>query len=213
MVRPFAGTTLVEIALEKLDKLDFFEHRFFAVAEEELKKYARKYKNIEILERIPQAVVKGPHPAMVTFEHYTRVPTEYIFVINPCAVFLSIDTIKKAYDTFQSTDYLSYISVIPTREWIFTHGGIALTHKDPYALQNTSDGQIFYKASQSFYIINRDRFKKTNGLLWTLTPNDPYLIEMPQEEAYDVDTELQFLFAAFLYERKNAKSFDVKACI
>ncbi len=205
MVRPFAGTTLIEIALEKLDKLDFFEHRFFAVAEKELIEYAEKYKNIEIVERNSEAVAKGPHPATITFEHYLRVPTEYIFVINACAAFLSIETIKKAYNIFQATDYRSYISVVPTREWIFTRDGIALTHKDPYALQNTSDGQIHYKMSHSFYIINRDYFKETNGVLWTLTPNDPYLLEMPPDEALDVDTEIQFEFCSFLYKKQFKK--------
>jgi len=53
MIRPFAGTTLLDIALEKLNRLDVFEHRFFAVAEKELKEKAKPYPNIEILERKP----------------------------------------------------------------------------------------------------------------------------------------------------------------
>jgi CMP-N-acetylneuraminic acid synthetase len=201
MIRPFAGTSLIEIALRKLDKLHFFNYRFFAVAEDELIKLARKYPNIEILERKPEAVAKGPHPATVTFEHYLRIPTPHIFVINACAAFISIEIIQRAFEIFQDTDFRSYMSAIPTREWIFTKDGIPVTHKDPYALQNTSDGPVYYKAAHSFYIINKDYFKETNGILWTLTPNDPYLIEIPPDSAIDVDTEIQFHFASFLYER------------
>lgn len=209
LVRPFAGTTLIEIALEKLNKLDFFDHRFLATAEDELKKYAEKYKNIEIFERKPESVVKGPNQIMVAFEHYTRMPTEYIFWINPCSAFLKIETIRKAYDIFMKTNYRSYISVIPTRDWIFTRGGTALTHKDPHAIQNTSHGEVFFKASHSFYIVNRDYFEKTNGILWTLTPNDPYFIEIPIEQAHDVDTDIEFQFSEFLYEmyKKEKKVF------
>ncbi|UCC94917.1 MAG: hypothetical protein JSW40_08925 [Candidatus Omnitrophota bacterium] len=202
MVRPFAGTTLIEIALEKLNSLNFFDHRFFAVAEDELKQRAAQYENIEVLERKPTAVAPGPHPPTVTFEHYMRIPTEYIFVINACSAFLSVETIRKAYDIFQVTDYPSYISVIPTRDWIFTPNGVALTHRDPYILQNTSDTEIFYKVSHSFYIVNRDNFIKTNGILWSLIPNDPYLIPITPQEAYDVDTEAQFELYSSLYESK-----------
>lgn len=206
MTRSFAGTTLIEIALEKLNVLNYFDNRFFAVAEEELERFAVEYENVEILKRKPEAVAKGPHPPMVTFEHYTRVPTKYIFVINACHAFLSLGTINKAYEIFQETNHRSYLAVMPTREWIFTGEGVALTHKDPNALQNTSDGQHHYKATQAFYIIDKDYFIETKGRLWTLTPNDPFLIEMPPEEAIDVDTEDEFVFSSFLYGKLMNKN-------
>jgi CMP-N-acetylneuraminic acid synthetase len=209
MVRPFAGRTLIDIALEKLAALDFFDHRYLAVAEDELKERARRYNNVRILERPPEAVARGPHPVMVTFEHYTRVPTEYIFVINPCSAFLSVDTIRRAYDVVQSTDHPSYLAAIPTREWIFDPEGRALTHRDPSALQNTSSGAVHYKASQAFYAFDRDRFVATGGLLWRLLPGDPKLIEMPAEEAHDVDTDVEFEFASYLYARRQAGAAPV----
>ena len=199
MVRPFAGSTLLDIALAKLNSLTYFEHRYFAVAEPELKAKAKNYPNLEILERKPEAIAPGPHLPTLTFEHYTRVPTRYLFVINACAAFLTAETIRKAYDIFQQTDYRSYMAAVPTRNWIFTRDGVALTHKNPDALQNTSDGDFFLKVTHSFYIIDRDFFSANNGRLWTLTPNDPHLIEMPIDESYDVDTDREFEFSAFMY--------------
>jgi len=201
MIRPFAGTTLLDIALEKLNRLDFFEHRFLAVAEKQLKDKANQYPNIEILERKSESVIPGPHPPIITFEHYTRVPTQYVFVINACAAFLSETTIRMAYDVFQKTEHRSYVAVVPTRNWIFTRDGVALTHKDPDALQNTSHGDFFYKVTHSFYIVDREYFISNNGRLWTLTPNDPYLIEMPIDDSYDVDTEREFEFSAYMYDK------------
>ena len=203
MVRPFFGTDLLEIALEKLDKLDFFEHRFLAVNESELKKKAQKFSNIEILERNLEAVSPGPHHPMVTFEHYTRVPTEYFFVINSCAAFLSIETIKAAYDVFQKTNYNSYIAVEKTRDWTFSDDGKPLTHKNPDTFQNTSDGQFFFRATHAFYIANKDYFKNNDGKLWNLQKNDPYLIEMPTDEAFDVDTDIEFDISQYLYGLKQ----------
>jgi CMP-N-acetylneuraminic acid synthetase len=201
MTRPFGGSTLLEIALEKLNRLDFFDRRFLAVAEEELKALARNCKNVEILERSPEAVAPGPHPPLVTFEHYLRTPTRYIFVLNACAAFLSLATLRKAFDFFQATDHPSYMAAVPTREWIFDAAGRPLTHKDPSALQNTSHGAVFYRAAHSFYIIDRERFARTEGTLWLLQPGDPCLVEIPPGEAHDVDTEEQFEFASYWYKK------------
>lgn len=202
MVRPYCGTDLLEIALEKLDGLDFFEHRYLAVAEEELACKADRYPNVEVLHRKQEAVAPGPHPPLTTFEHYTRIPTEYFFVINSCAAFLSVDTIRHAYDVFQETDYRSYIAVERTRDWLFSAEGEALTHRDPGGFQNTSDGDYFLRATHAFYIANRDYFAANDGQLWTLQRDDPYLIEMPGQEAIDVDTDLEFEVSEYLYRKR-----------
>lgn len=202
MVRPYAGTTLLDIALEKLNGLEFFAHRFLAVAEDELISKAAKYPNVELLRRKPEAVAPGPHHPMITFEHYTRVPTEYFFVINPCAAMLSRDTIRRAYDVFQQTDYRSYIAVEQTRDWMFSSRGEALTHRNASGYQNTSDGEYFLRATHAFYIANRDYFADNDGRLWTLSQDDPHLIPMPCEEAVDVDTDLDFEISEYLYRRK-----------
>lgn len=205
MIRPYAGTTLLDIALAKLNGLDFFDHRFLAAAEDEIKRMAAPYPNVKVLERRPEAVARGPHEPMVTFEHYTRLPTRHFMVINACAAFLSPETIRKAHDIFQATDHPSYIAGIPTREWIFDEAGNPVTHKNPDTLQNTTHVPLHYKVTHSFYIADRDRFVKTRGKLWDLKPGDPQIIEMPVEEAVDVDTELEFEFSQFMYEKKMGK--------
>lgn len=205
MVRPFCGTDLLEIALEKLDKLDYFSHRFLAVAEEELMEKAKKYKNVEILKRKKESVAPGPHHPLITFEHYTRVPTEYLFVINSCSVFLTLDTIKSAYDTFQQTNYRSYISAVETKDWIFDQDGTPITHTDPDTYQNTSDGKTFFRVTHAFYIANRDYFSQNNGKLWNLKINDPFLIQMPIEESLDIDTDFDFEVSQSLYMDRFCK--------
>lgn len=205
MIRPYADSDLLEIALEKLNQLDYFDHRFLAVSENELAEKARKYNNIKILHRNPEAVTPGPHDPTITFEHYTRIPTEYFFVINPCAAFLSLTTIKQAFDIFQNTNFRSYIAVEKTRDWVFDQQGRPLTRKDPNGPQNTSDGEHFLRATHAFYIANRDFFKNNNGKLWTLEKDDPHLIEMPAGEAIDIDTDLQFEVSEYLYMKKVKK--------
>lgn len=200
LMRAFADSSLVEIALSKLDKLDFFEHRYLAVAERELMDLCSKYRNVEILEREVAAVKKGVNPLTVTFEHYLRVPSDYIFVFNPCLPCVRIETIKKAFDYFQKTNYNSYTAVIPTGDWIFDSTGNALTNSDPRNATTNKD-RSFLKGCHAFHIINKAFFRE-QLIHWTFTPNDPHLVNIPEDEAVDVDTPEEFDLAELIYRRK-----------
>lgn len=201
LVRPFAGTSLLNIALERLNALDFFEHRFLAVAEQALADMAGRFPNVEILSRKPEAVARGVNPQSVTFAHYREVPSDYIFVLNPCLPFVSIDTIRKAHDYFQRTDHSSYTSVVKTGDWVFDSDGNPVTNTDRQNLTTNKNVQ-FYKAAHAFHIVSK-RFFSDHGYHWEFTRDDPHMIEIPEEEYVDVDTPVEFSFAEFLYERMH----------
>ena len=180
LLRSFAGESLLEIALAKLNRMDFFEKRYLAVAEEELKALVPRYENVELLPREEAAVKKGVNPQTVTFGHYLRVPTDYIMMFNPCLPFVKVETIRQAYETFQATP---------------------ITNIDPQ-VSDPTQGEVFYKCIHAFHIINKEFFR-THGYSWTFTPHDPHCIEIPMDVAVDIDTELEFNFAEFFYKKRK----------
>ena len=198
LILPFNGSTLIDIALEKLDKMDFFEHRYFAAAEDELIDKALKYKNIEVLKRDPISIKPGYGEHKKIYEHYKSIKTEYFMWINPCHPLLNINTIEKACNFFKKNDFNSYTSVIKTQDWIFNDKGDAITNKSPEML-STDHSERFYKVAHAFHIINRDFFLRTNQV-WTLKRNDPYLLEIPEGESYDVNTKMEFEIAEAAYK-------------
>lgn len=198
LVKPFAESSLIEIALSKLDRMDFFEHRYLAVSERDLIELGSKYKNVEILERDAAAVKKGVNPLTVTFEHYLRVPSDYIFVFNPCLPCIEVETIKRAFDYFQQSNFNSYTAVVPTGDWIFNSEGKALTNSNPLN-PTTNKDRTYLKACHAFHIIKKNFFSE-NGVLWTFNLDDPHLIEIPEHEAIDVDTKNEFTLAEIIYK-------------
>lgn len=199
LVRDFSDTNLLDIALKKLNKLNFFENRYLATAENEIIKKMENYKNIKLLKRKKSSVAKGPHHPLITFAHYLDVPSDYIFVINPCAAHLKIETIKKAYKFFQKNNYKSYIAATLSRDWIFDMDGNPITHKNKNTYQNTSDNSPSIKVTHSFYIISKKLFIKNKGNCWSLKKNDPYLFLIPKEEALDVDDIYDFYLSEKIY--------------
>ncbi|MDD3021939.1 MAG: hypothetical protein PHX61_13315, partial [Alphaproteobacteria bacterium] len=133
-----------------------------------------------------------------------EVPSDYIFVFNPCLPCIRVETIKKAFDYFQETDFNSYTAVIPTGDWIFDEDGNALTNSDPRNV-TTNKNRPFFKACHAFHIINKAFFKE-NEILWTFSQNDPHPVRIPEEDAVDVDTPLEFSLAEMCYLEMKKKS-------
>jgi len=199
LVIPFAGTTLIDIALEKLDKMDFFAHRYFGVAEAELREKACGFANIQILDRDPEAIEPGYNDHRIVYAHYERIESDYFMWINPCHSLLSIDTVRKAMEYVLETNHNSYTSVVPTSDWIFTEDGEPLTNTKSNML-STAHSKNFFRVAHSFHVVNKEFFLK-DYQYWTLTRNDPALIEIPSEESFDVDTPVDFEIAQTAFKR------------
>jgi CMP-N-acetylneuraminic acid synthetase len=204
LVRPFASTNLISIALEKIEQMGFFKHRYLAVAEEELKRFVSGYPHVELLERSLESVKPGYGNHKVIYEHYSWIDSDYIFWLNPCHPLLSIETVKSAVDIFQDTDHNSYTAVVPTREWLFDEAGHPVTHTSGSTL-STAHSARFFKATHSFHIINKDYFLRTYQY-WTMTQNDPYLIAVPASENFDCDTPVQFQTAEAVYKSRSCQT-------
>lgn len=202
LLLPFAGTTLIDIALAKLDQMDFFAHRYFGVAEAELRDRAKNLSHIEILDRTPEAVAPGYNDHKKIYAHYEKVSSDYIMWINPCHPLLSLDTLRYAVEYVQATGYNSYTSVIQTTDWIFNDEGEPVTNTQASML-STAHSRKFLKVAHAFHVFSKEYFLK-NYQVWSLTRNDPALIEIPEGESYDVNTAMEFEIAEAAYLRAKS---------
>lgn len=199
LVLPFAGTTLIDIVLEKLSRMDFFAHRYFGVAEPELRTKAERYPNIEILDRDPAAIKPGYNDHRKVFAHYELVDSDYIMWLNACHPLISTETLQRAVDQVLASRHNSYTSVIPTTDWIFNAEGEPITNTKASML-SSAHSNTFFKVAHAFHVINKEFFLK-DYQYWTLTRNDPALIEIPTGESYDVNDMMEFQIAEAAYLR------------
>lgn len=202
LLLPFAGSNLASIALEKLNAFNQVENRYFAAAEDELIDIGMCYKNIKVLRRLPGSVAPGYNGNEAVFRHCLEIKEEYIIWINACSSLLTLGTLERAISTVRQTAFDSYTSVIPTTDWIFDEQGEAVTNKSP-SMISTAHSKKHYKVAHAFHILRRDCFVR-NFIPWKLIKNDPALIEIPEEESYDVNTPMEFEIAEAAYRRANS---------
>jgi CMP-N-acetylneuraminic acid synthetase len=200
LLRDFAGTTIIDLALAKLNAMDFVEERILAVAEDVFVEKAKKYPNVKVKMRDIKAVEKGHVPMKLRYAHYLDIETDYILIFNPCHPFIKLDTLRRAVEFVKDKRYNSFTSVVPSTEWVFDANGNCITNTDPKVV-STNQGPARTKAAHAFHFVRPQYFRET-GILWTFKSNDPALIPISEEEALDIDTELEFELCELLYRKR-----------
>ncbi len=110
---------------------------------------------------------------------------------------LSAATISRAIAAFAAQskhDSLFTVTRLQTR--LFDAGGRPLNH-DPFQLLRTQDLPVWYEENSNLYLFTRSSFRKTGARLG----QHPFLFEMARTEAYDIDTEDDFVMAQLLHSK------------
>ena len=108
---------------------------------------------------------------------------------------LKSETITRAVETMLAGgEHDSLFSVTPMFTRLYDSGGHPINH-DPNVLLRTQDLDPVYEENSNIYIFKADTLKKRGNRIGEL----PIMFEIPREEAWDIDEELDFRVAEFLH--------------
>lgn len=113
---------------------------------------------------------------------------------NPC---LQAGTIRRAIELFTADpQHDSLFSVTRLQTRLFDKDFKPINH-DPYKLLRTQDLAPIYEENSNLYLFSRGSFQNTGARIG----RRPFLFEMGRLEAYDIDTEEDFLLAQILHKK------------
>ena len=205
MLAPFAGSCLLEIALKKLLACDFLDkdHLYLGAYDEEIKDIGRKL-GVQIYNRTYESTLE-PVTMDVIYKYLWDIDTEYVLEINPCNPLLNSETINRALHVFFEKEYKSLFSVVKRQNFYFNQDSSLMNRfigNEKYLpTLETKLIEPVYEAAHCIYIWKAERVKK-EGIRWNLTKNDPFLFEIPPDEAFDIDWPWQFNLAENFYIQK-----------
>ena len=188
-LRDLGGTTLIDIALENLSKLDVDE-KYLAVYDQELKD--KVIDGVKILHRDYDSVAPGNCHHSIYYKHLNDVESEFILNYNPCQPFLQVDKLNECIRVFKESRMKSMITVKKERNffWDKTRNPINFVPNDRLS---TTAGPWVYVATHSLV------FYEKNYMLteWELFPNTkdnpfPLDVDWDESELLDVDTATDF---------------------
>ncbi len=195
-LRPFGDTTLIDIALDNLSKLDVDE-KYLAVYDQELKD--KVIDGVKILHREYDSVAPGNCHHSIMYRHLENVKSEFIVNYNPCQPFLQVDKLNHCINIFKESKMKSMITVQKERNFFWDEMKNPINFK-PNDRLSTTAGPWVYLATHSLV------FYEKNYMLseWELFPNTkdnpfPLVTEWSENELIDVDTELDFKLAKLIY--------------
>tara|TARA_Y100000593_G_C4227206_1_gene295067 strand:- start:255 stop:938 length:684 start_codon:yes stop_codon:yes gene_type:complete len=200
MLRPFVGTTLVDILFEKLKTSTVIPQKniHFSVYEEELKEVANKH-NINIFHRSEASAMSEGEPLSEIYEWYNKLPYKYVVLISACNPLLKIETIDNFIQSFINSDKEGGFAVFEKKTYYWDKEGKPTTNWGGVTIMNTKLVEPIYEAAHCLYasrmdIIGEGHWMDTNS------PPQPELFTMDELETFDIDYEWQFKTGEILYK-------------
>ena len=195
-LRPLGNTTLIDIALDKLSKLDLDE-KYLAVYDQELKD--KVIDGVKILHREYESVAPGNAPHNIMYKHLENVKSDYIVNLNPCQPFLKVDKLQQIITLFKYSNFDSMITAKRERNFYWDDDKNPINFK-PNDRLSTTTGPWVDVATHSL-VIYKKQYMLDN---WELFPNIkdnpyPFVIDWSEKELLDVDTEIDFKLVESYY--------------
>ena len=207
MVRPFAGSSLLEVLLRKLGRVRHLtpDRLWLSAYEEEIRAVGEKV-GVRIYPRTYESTLE-PNTCDVIYRYAWDIRSEYFLVVNACNPLLRVETIEGAIEAFQTHDWHSLFTVVERRNFFWSADGRMLNGflgEDKYlATLETKMVEPIYEAGNSLFIWN-GAFLRARNAFWTMTRDDPHFFPIPEDEFIDIDHPWQFQLAERLYLERFA---------
>lgn len=204
MIRPFANTSLIEIALKKLLALETIsrDNMYLFAHEEELTSVAKRL-GVNVLERSNKSA-NAESCLQEIHEWHSRVDYKYVVTFNACVPFLETSTIDSFITHYMKSSHEGLFGVIEKKNYFWDEKGNLLTLA-PEAKQapNTKTAAHVYEAAHTLYASKVEWIKEGIWLGSFQKQNDPELFLIEEKETFDIDYPWQFEYAEAIYKAKN----------
>jgi CMP-N-acetylneuraminic acid synthetase len=153
------------------------------------------FPGVTVLER-PSHLRDGTIPMNEVLLHdIDRIPAELYLQTHSTNPLLRPSTIGRAIDGFLAArpDYDSLFGVTRLQTRLWTADGRALNH-DPEILLRTQDLPPIYEENSCLYLFDGDTLRRRHNRIG----ERPMLFEVPRDEAFDIDEEIDWQMVAGL---------------
>ena len=202
MIKPFAGSNLFELIIDKLIFSDIIprENIYASVHEDELKQIAYKNK-INIFDRSYESA-NNDNSLQKIYEWHDKLPYKYCVLISGCNPLLRIHTIDNFVNQFLNQDEENLFAVFEKKQYYWNKEGALVTPwPTGQTIMNTKAVEPTYEAAHVLYASRLDLIKENRFMGDFEAEGGIKLFQMDELEAFDIDEPWQFEVAEVLYEK------------
>lgn len=193
MLRPFAGTTLTDIVLEKLRT--FGSQAFFAGYEDEYRDKCTKHGVAFVRRSLKSASIDEPITEILSF--LRDVPHTHLLIVSGCVPFLRAETVQAFLDDCVKAELAPSFAVIRRKNHFMTLDHRPLNFPAGLTTINSKTVEAVLEFGHALYFFDRGYFFE-HGRYWDW--QSVRLVELPDaRELIDIDTEEDFELAEALW--------------
>ena len=203
MLKPFAGSNLVEICIDKIKKSKIInlDNFYFSVYEEELKKIAKK-NGVNIWNRSKESANSEGTPLTEIFDWWNQFEKyKYAIIISACCPLLKTSTIDNFIENYCNSNTDGMLGVFERKSYFWDHNYNLITPwPEGLEIMNTKCVKPTYEACHSLYA---GKLSKIGEGIWMGrfdVPGDIKLFTISEKESLDIDTQEQFEIAESFYK-------------
>tara|TARA_E500000305_G_C3959684_1_gene206421 strand:+ start:61 stop:741 length:681 start_codon:yes stop_codon:yes gene_type:complete len=191
MIRPFAGTTLMDICLKKLVKSSIPNKNIWvSVHEKELVEICEKYP-VNIFHRSEKSAMSEGTPMVEIYEWWDKLPHKNIVLVNACTPFMKSETIENFYYDYLKCEDSGMFAVMEKKNYFWDEDGNFLTPINE-AVMNTKTAKPVREAAHCLYASSLESIGRNVWMGDFSKPGDIKLWNIKEEETFDVDYEWEF---------------------
>lgn len=185
------GRPTCDYIFETISNVDNIDEKYIYCSDETIKSYIRPYeeKGLQFLKRDPALdgfEVKG----LDIIERFIQDVDADIYVLTHVTQpFTKCESIRKALDKVISGEYDSAFSAVVLQDYMWMRG--RPFNYDMKNIVRTQDLEPIYMETGAFFIFRKEVFTELGQRIG----NNPYIYEIDQFEAVDIDTAEDFEFA------------------
>jgi CMP-N-acetylneuraminic acid synthetase len=204
--RPFAGKPLYHYIIRSLLACSLISEIVIDTDSHLIREDAQThFPEVRLIER-PEHLTAGTVPMNeILLYDVTCVKADYYLQTHSTNPVLRPETITRAIDTFlnnyPANDSLFSVTRLHSRFW--SSSGSPINH-DPEGLLRTQDLPHLFEENSCLYIFSRGTIKARKNRIG----KRPFMFEIDRLEACDIDEELDFVIAEFLYKKLKCEGKD-----
>lgn len=161
---------------------------------------ARHFPQVAVYERPEHLRAGDTSMNNVLLNTVAQAPADFYLQTHSTNPLLRTQTIEKAIGSFlKSPEYDSLFSVTRLQTRLWDHRGQPMNH-DPKILLRTQDLPPVFEENSNLYIFTKDTLEKRGNRIG----ERPLTFEIEADEACDIDDELDFKIAEFLFHQRQA---------
>ncbi len=204
MIRPFCGSNLLEILIDKIKTSNVIpiQNFYLSVCDEELVDIA-KNNGVKYFQRSRESAL-AENSVPLIYEWHDKLDYKYICLLSACNPLLKIETIDSFVREYMDSDKDGMFGVIAKKQYFWDEDRNMVSHwPEGQKIMNTKTMTTTYEAAHCLYSSRMDIIKDGYWMDNNLPPRPELFVIENELEVFDIDYEWQFQAAEKLYPMFN----------